>query len=233
MKIPAGAPSRMGKTLAGRIDSKYNHLVASGISMDVETLSIHPATEPVRTRMPMSTAQPRPDSEHELVQRAAAGDVAAFEDIYRANSNRVYLLCLRMSANPALAEELAQEAFVRAWQKLGSFRGTSAFSTWLHRVTVNVVLGNRRSTARREARIESAGDRDLNQIEGRNGWPGDALDLERAVMALPDRARTVFVLHDIEGFRHREIADMTGVAVGTSKAQLHRARKILRKALKL
>jgi RNA polymerase sigma-70 factor (ECF subfamily) len=151
-------------------------------------------------------------NDEELVDRAGRGDVEAFEELYRENVGRVYLLCLRMCGDPSYAEELAQEAFVRAWQKLGSFRGASQFSTWLHRVTVNVVLGNRRSTARREARVKAVGD-----------------DLPVDLTA--EGARTVFVLHDVEGYRHREIADLTGLAVGTSKAQLHRARKLLRKAL--
>ncbi len=221
-----------GPSLAGSPIPQYNHSVTSGISMGVETQLLNPLTEPVRPPMPKIVVDSHQPSDRELVQRAARGDVAAFEELYRANSGRVYLLCLRMSGDPSMAEELAQEAFVRAWQKLGSFRGSSAFSTWLHRVTVNVVLGNRRSAARREARINAVSDAVLNEVQGLNGWPGDALDLERAVTALPDRARTIFVLHDIEGFRHREIAEITGVAVGTSKAQLHRARKLLRKALK-
>jgi RNA polymerase sigma-70 factor (ECF subfamily) len=166
------------------------------------------------------------DTVESLVDRAARGEVGAFEELYR-----VYLLCLRMCGDPSLAEELAQEAFVRAWQKLGSFRGASAFSTWLHRVTVNVVLGDRRSTMRREARVKPAGDDLPVDLTASAPFPGQALDLERSIAALPDGARTVFVLHDVEGYRHKEIARLTGVAVGTSKAQLHRARKLLRKAL--
>ncbi len=166
-----------------------------------------------------------------LVARAARGDVAAFEELYRLNVGRVYALCLRMSGNPTLAEELVQESFVRAWQKLGSFRGSSAFSTWLHRVTVNVVLGHQRSTDRREARISVHFEDSVPDQTARVAHPGQTVDLERAISGLPDGARTVFILHDVEGFRHREISGLIGVAVGTSKAQLHRARKLLRKAL--
>jgi RNA polymerase sigma-70 factor (ECF subfamily) len=166
-----------------------------------------------------------------LVGRAAAGDVEAFEELYRVNVGRVYALCLRMAGDPTLAEELAQEAFVRAWQKLGSFRGASAFSTWLHRVTVNVVLGHRRSTARRETRVSAVGDNLPRDVAVREARTAESIDLERAISSLPDGARRVFVLHDVEGFRHREISRLTGIAVGTSKAQLHRARKLLRKAL--
>jgi RNA polymerase sigma-70 factor (ECF subfamily) len=166
-----------------------------------------------------------------LVARAAAGDVGAFEKLYREHIGRVYAICLRMCGDPSLAEELAQETFVRVWQKLGSFRGASAFSTWLHRVTVNVVLGDRRSTGRREARVKTVGDYLPTDLTVSESSPGQAMDLERSIAALPDGARTVFVLHDVEGYRHREISEMTGLAVGTSKAQLHRARKLLRKAL--
>ena len=166
----------------------------------------------------------------ELVALAAAGDVLAFEELYRANVGRVYALCLRMSGDRHLAEELVQESFVRAWQKLPSFRGASAFSTWLHRVTVNVVLGQRRSASSR-ARGSAAPEATEPEPAVSAVNPGEAIDLERAIAALPDRAREVFVLHDVEGFRHEEIARLTGIAVGTSKAQLHRARRILRKAL--
>ncbi len=166
-----------------------------------------------------------------LVERAASGDVEAFEKLYRVNVGRVYALCLRMAGDPTLAEELAQEAFVRAWQNLDSFRGASAFSTWLHRVTVNVVLGHRRSTARREARVRAVGDDLPQNVAGRDAGTAESIDLERAISSLPDGARTVFVLHDVEGFRHREVSRLMGIAVGTSKAQLHRARKLFRKAL--
>ena len=168
----------------------------------------------------------------DLAERATRGDVEAFEGLYRENVGRVYLLCLRMCGDPSHAEELTQEAFVRAWQKLGSFRHESAFSTWLHRVTVNVVLGDRRSRARREARVKVLGDDSLADPTSTEPFPGRAVDLDRSIAALPEGARTVFVLHDVEGYRHREIARMTGLAIGTSKAQLHRARKLLRKALK-
>lgn len=193
-------------------------------------MAIFPVSEPVPPRAAMRLAGKPANREH-LVDRAASGDVAAFEELYRENVGRVYVLCLRMCGNPSHAEELAQEAFIRAWQNLGSFRGDSAFSTWLHRVTVNVVLGDRRSTARREAHFKPAGDDLPVDLAASDPSPGQALDLERSIAALPDGARTVFVLHDVEGYRHKEISRLTGLAVGTSKAQLHRARKLLRKAL--
>jgi len=196
----------------------------------VETIARFPPDQ-TSAAVVMRGAENLPSSEATLVDRAARGHVDAFEELYRANSGRIYVLCLRMTGDPALAEELAQEAFVRAWQKLGSFRGASAFSTWLHRVTVNVVLGHRRSAARRETRLQMVGDDYPGDAVARETWPAESIDLERAIASLPDGARTVFVLHDVEGYRHREIAHLTGIAVGTSKAQLHRARKILRKAL--
>ena len=166
-----------------------------------------------------------------LVADAASGDVGAFEKLYRRNQGRVYALCLRMSGNPDAAEELVQETFVRAWQKLSTFRGKSAFSTWLHRVAVNVVLGHRRSSSRREARQIEAAERVAPANVIHMNGPGRKIDLERAIGGLPDGARKIFVLHDVEGFRHEEISRLVGIAVGTSKAQLHRARRLLRKAL--
>ena len=179
----------------------------------------------------MTVARSSDLGESGLVERAVSGDVEAFEELYRVNVGRVYAPCLRMAGDPTLAEELAQEAFVRAWQKLGSFRGASAFSTWLHRVTVNVVLGHRRSATRREARVFAVGDDLPRDVAGRQPGTAESIDLERAISSLPDGARVVFILHDVEGFRHREISRLMGIAVGTSKAQLHRARKLLRKAL--
>jgi RNA polymerase sigma-70 factor (ECF subfamily) len=171
--------------------------------------------------------------ERDLVRRAQAGEVAAFEELYRENVGRVFAVCLRIAADPALAEELTQEAFVRAWRKLGSFRGESAFSSWLHPLAVNVALSERRSSKRRAERVLATDDLAPFDVPGEAPRePGTALDLERALATLPPGARAVFVLHDVEGWRHDEIADRTGIAVGTSKAQLHRARKLLQEALK-
>jgi RNA polymerase sigma-70 factor (ECF subfamily) len=168
------------------------------------------------------------------VRRAQAGDRIAFEQLYRDNVGRVYALCYRMAGTADLAEELAQDVFVRAWQKLGSFRGESAFSSWLHPLTVNVALSERRSRRRRVARVMTTDD--LTEFERpgpptRSDGPESGFDLERALATLPPGARAVFVLHDVEGYKHEEIARMTGVAAGTSKAQLHRARKLLREVL--
>ncbi len=165
------------------------------------------------------------------VARAQAGEVGAFEQLYRLHSGRVYALCLRMSGAPQEAEELAQDGFVRAWEKLETFRGQSAFSSWLHRLTVNVVLSRWRSKGRQRERVVSIGDVNQPEEVRQEHKPRRTVDLERAISGLPAGARTVFVLHDVEGYRHRDIAELTGLAVGTSKAQLHRARRLLRKAL--
>lgn len=160
---------------------------------------------------------------------AAAGDRRAFERLYRSNLGRVFSLCMRMVADRALAEELTQDVFVRAWDKLSLYRGESAFSTWLHRMAVNVVLNQRKSAGRDRKRFGSEED-DLDEIvhPRREAPPGTRLDLEDAIALLPPGARRIFVLHDVEGFRHEEIAEQLGITSGGSKAQLHRARKLLR-----
>lgn len=167
-----------------------------------------------------------------LVRRAQDGDRRAFEELYRLHVNRVYGLCLRMCGQRTLAEDLTQEAFIRAWEKLGSFRGDSAFYSWLYRLTFNVVLGDKRSQARRNARVVEREDlSDLPHADGDHRRPGLRVDLEAAIATLPPGAKQVFILHDVEGYKHEEIAEMTGLATGTSKAHLHRARKLLREQL--
>ncbi len=165
-----------------------------------------------------------------VVRSAQAGDMAAFADLYRAHVGRIHALCARLSGDAELARLLTQDAFVRAWEKLDGFRGDSAFATWLHRLAVNLVLGDRRTRLRRLAR-----EHDNAALEestgGSHGRVDARVDLERAIAELPPGARTVFVLYEIEGYRHDEIADMMGVSVGTSKAQLHRARALLRGVL--
>ena len=168
--------------------------------------------------------------------RAAAGDRAAFERLYRAHVNRVFSLCVRMVADRSRAEELTQDVFVRAWEKLHLFRGESSFSTWLHRLTVNVVLNARKTDGRQRSRFEETDDEQggMDALPGVVGMPlapGDLLDLEEAITKLPPGARRVFVLHDVEGYKHEEIAEMLGVTSGATKAQLHRARMLLREAL--
>lgn len=169
-----------------------------------------------------------------LVSRAQAGDAAAFERLYRDHVGRVYAVCLRLSGDAVRAEELTQDVFVRAWEQLASFRGESAFSTWLHRLAVNTVLQTKRGEARYERRVATTDDleaADRTALIRSGGGPALRLDLERAIAALPPGAREILVLYDIEGYTHGEIAALTGIAPGTSKAQLHRARRLLREAL--
>jgi RNA polymerase sigma-70 factor (ECF subfamily) len=176
------------------------------------------------------------------VALAAAGDRQAFERLYRQHVNRVYSLCARMVADRQRAEELTQDVFVRAWEKLHLFRGESSFGTWLHRMTVNVVLNARKSEGRRQSRFEDSDEENGGGVDSVSSSstsgvvgmplpPGDLLDLEEAIGKLPPGARRVFVLHDVEGYKHEEIAEMLGVTSGATKAQLHRARLLLREAL--
>jgi RNA polymerase sigma-70 factor (ECF subfamily) len=171
-------------------------------------------------------------SERDLIDRARAGDMTAFEAIYRMHSPTVYALCLRLSAGVGSdATELLQDVFVRAWRGLASFRGDSALSSWLHRLTVNAMLERARGNSRRLARVipieEESGFDAPSMLED----PDLRMDLESAIAQLPEGARVAFVLHDIEGFQHQEIAAQLGVATGTIKAQVHRAHKLLIKAL--
>lgn len=165
------------------------------------------------------------------IQRAQAGDPDAFRILYEGHVGRIYALCLRLAGDAARAEELVQDTFVRAWEKLPSFRGDSAFGTWLFRIAVNAALAERRATGRREARIGLAADPDVLPAAGRTADPGDRMDMEQAIAGLPPGARAVFLLYDVEGYQHSEIAEMTGIAEGTSKTQLFRARRLLREAL--
>ncbi|MBT8070040.1 MAG: sigma-70 family RNA polymerase sigma factor [Gammaproteobacteria bacterium] len=172
-------------------------------------------------------------TEKRWVDKARAGDRLAFEKLYRSHCDRIHALCWRMcGGDRALAEDMVQEAFVRAWNKLELFKGDSKFGTWLHRVTVNVVLSDRRIRIKRLKREQAFSD-DIERVQvgERNVFAGLRKDLEAAIAGLPERARTVLILYDVEGYQHQEIADMTGMAVGSSKAQLHRARKMVREVL--
>jgi len=164
------------------------------------------------------------------VRLAAGGDRAAFERVYRAHVDRVYSLCTRMMGDRGLAEELTQDVFVRVWEKLPSFRGDSAFATWLHRVAVNVILTRRKTVGIQESRVTND-EHAQSFATSRPVSVGDQLDLEAAIAGLPVGARRIFVLHDVEGFTHEEIGEQLGITAGGSKAQLHRARSLLRVAL--
>jgi RNA polymerase sigma-70 factor, ECF subfamily len=185
-------------------------------------------------------AVPGPDEQHRaaeraLVGRAQGGDVRAFETLYRQHVRRVFGLCWRLASDDAGAEELVQETFVRAWSNLGSYRGEAPFASWLYRLAVNLALNEKRS--RKRAPFLTLAPEELSNVaapgahEGGPGTPDLGVDLERALKALPPRARAVIVLHDIEGHKHEDIATLMGMEPGTSKSQLHRARRLLREAL--
>ena len=164
------------------------------------------------------------------VALAASGDRRAFERIYREHVDRVFSVCVRMVGDRAAAEELTQDVFVRAWEKLSLFRGESALSTWLHRLAVNVVLSARKTGGRHAARNVDDPDA-VDLVAAPPLSPGDRMDHEAAIAGLPPGARRVFVLHDVEGYKHEEIAEFLGITSGGSKAQLNRARMLLREAL--
>lgn len=181
----------------------------------------------------VAKAQP---TDYELAQKAATGDLAAFEELYRRHFRRVYAICLRMTANPEEAEDLTQETFIQLFNKIGSFRGESAFTTWLHRMTVNQVLMHFRRRKSRPEYTTEEGETPVQIVQGtenENRMPVvDRIALEDAVKQLAPGYRSVFVLHDVEGHEHNEIAEMLGISEGTSKSQLHKARLKLRDLLR-
>lgn len=175
-------------------------------------------------------------TDYELTRAAFEGDMAAFEELYARHSRRVYSLCLRMTANTAEAEDLAQEVFIQLYRKVGSFRGESAFTTWLHRLTVNQVLMHFRRRGVRMEQTTEDGESPQQVVAGTEN-PGampvvDRIALDKAISQLPPGYRAVFVLHDVEGHEHEEVARLLGCSVGTSKSQLHKARMKLRLLLR-
>jgi RNA polymerase sigma-70 factor (ECF subfamily) len=180
-------------------------------------------TEADGEAVPVSGAEV-PD-ERTLVSRAQSGNTAAFEALYRAQIDRVYGLCLRMTGNASEAEDCAQEAFIQAWKQLAKFRGDSAFGTWMHRVAVNAVLGRMRKSRREQDRIQAMSESGLSPATV--GDTGGLRDLQDAMDRLPSGAKHVFVLHAVYGYSHDETGEMLGIAAGTSKAQMHRARRLL------
>ncbi len=164
--------------------------------------------------------------ERQDVGLAVRGDASAFERLYKGSVDRVHGLARRMAGDD-LADDLTQEVFIRAWEKLSTFRGDASFNTWIHRLAVNLIL-SRRETIRRRQKRQVSSEGVLESVASRGQSPGLSVDLESALTNLPDGARKVFVLYDVEGYSHDEIAGMMGITSGTSKSQLHRARMILR-----
>ena len=180
-------------------------------------------------------------TESEAIERAKQGDETAFKVLYDLHKRRVYSLCLRMTQNTASAEDLTQEAFLQLFRKIATFRGESAFSTWLHRMAVNVVLMQLRKKNLPIVPIDETTEGDEEgTVKKEPGAPDDRLTgaidrlrLQRAVDELPPGYRTIFVLHDVEGYEHNEIAEMVGCSIGNSKSQLHKARLKLRELLRI
>lgn len=168
-----------------------------------------------------------------LIDAARNGDVRAFEELYRAHVGRVFAICLRVAADRQRAEELTQDVFVRAWQKIESFTGRSSLGSWLYRLAVNAAIDGLRHDRRRGGRETAIEGLGVSAEPRSTPDPGERMDLEAAIASLPSGARAVLVLHDVEGFRHDEIAELLGVAAGTSKAQLFRARRLLRARLRV
>jgi len=192
-----------------------------------------PAAAARATREVLPVTEETSSDELAWVQKAQKSDTSAFESLYRMQVDRVYALCLRMTANVSEAEDCTQETFIQAWSKLDRFRGDSSFGTWLHRVAVNTVLGRMRKSNRERDRIRAVSEvAPVNESTGDSGGLRDLeKDLEKALDELPSGARHVFVLHAVYGYSHEETSDMLGIASGTSKAQLHRARRLLAQQL--
>ena len=178
----------------------------------------------------VSLERPALTDEADWIARAQRSDSKAFERLYRMHIDRVYGLCLRMTGNVSEAEDCAQDAFIQAWNKLDLFRGDSTFGTWLHRIAVNAVLGRMRKSKREKDRIQIAFEQSSAPITVADN--GEMRDLSEAVDRLPEGARHVFVLHAVYGYSHEETGNMLEIATGTSKAQLHRARRLLAQQLK-
>jgi RNA polymerase sigma-70 factor (ECF subfamily) len=212
------------------ISNGTNNEAGSFMTTAVETMPVWPSFG-VEQERAAETARP---ADFELARRAADGDMVAFEEIYRLHQRRVYSLCLRMTQNTAESEDLTQEVFVHLFKTISSFRGESHFTTWLHRMTVNQVLMHFRRRKRRKTESLTDGETFMAVATRDAGVTpsADALALDAAVEQLPPGYRAVFILHDVEGYEHEEIARLLGCAAGTSKSQLHKARLKLRALLK-
>ena len=190
--------------------------------------------EPIDAEKNLEFSLDNPNNELELIQMARNGDTNVFKRLFDTNVSRIYAFCLRMAMNRELAEEITQDVFVKAWEKLHTFRGESKFTSWLHSIAVNEFLMRKRSEKRFSQRFTTT-DNIYQFDRGTNGSESHDhanIDLEKAISGLPEQAKVVFVLHDINGYQHKEIADMMNIEIGTTKAHLHRARKLLREELR-
>ena len=210
------------------MDSTASAAIDQNLSVDVQ----EPQSVPVKfSASETETVNPNED-DFALAQKAAGGNIAAFEIIYDRYHRRTYSLCLRMTSNPTEAEDLTQEVFIQLFRKIGSFRGASAFSTWLHRLTVNQVLMHFRRRSVKSEKTSEDGEMPEQIVSGTENPTKmpvvDRIALKNAISGLPNGYRNVFLLHDVEGYEHEEIARIMGISVGTSKSQLHKARLKLR-----
>ena len=215
------------------MDLTSSAIVADDVTFQVEESASVPAfLSPVEFVNETANAS---ETDFELAQKAGRGNVSAFELIYQKYHRRTYSLCLRMTQSATEAEDLTQEVFIQLFRKIGSFRGDSAFSTWLHRMTVNQVLMHFRRRGVQNEKTTDDGEMPEQIVRGTENHTKmpilDRIGLDKAISQLPNGYRTVFVLHDVEGFEHEEIANMLKLSVGTSKSQLHKARLKLRKLL--
>ena len=189
--------------------------------------------EPIKEENILELVVDNSYNEAELVRSAQNGDGRGFKRLFDENVNRIYAFCLRMSSSPQLAEEITQDVFVKAWENLHKFRGESKFTTWLHSIAVNEFLTQKRIEKRFMQRYTTTDD--VLKYDRHGEKPevhfNTNIDIENAISSLPEQAKMVLILHDIEGYKHKEIAEMINIEVGTSKAHLHRARKILREEL--
>jgi RNA polymerase sigma-70 factor (ECF subfamily) len=229
------------------VSASLQHAAATPVRKNIFDVRMDPVT-PVKTVKAKSAAKPAlkkivvPQiSEAEAIDKAKGGDAYSFEILYSMHKRRVYSLCLRMTGNTAEAEDLTQEAFLQLYRKIATFRGESAFSTWLHRLSVNVVLMHLRKKGLPEVSLEETMEpqqedgpkRDIGARDNVLAGSIDRVNLERAIESLPPGYRIIFVLHDVEGYEHNEIAEMMGCSIGNSKSQLHKARMKLRDILQL
>jgi RNA polymerase sigma-70 factor (ECF subfamily) len=195
--------------------------------MRTSKITVHPSAA--------RAAASRPDEERLLIERCRQGDLGAFEELYRAHAGRLYGVALRLLGNTADAEDILQEIFLAAHRKLDTFRGESALGTWLYRLATNLCLDHLRSKAGRSNQVTDALDDEVGLFDTASSSLAEQtvtkMDLERALARLPEGCRAAFVLHDVEGLEHREVADILGIAEGTSKSQVHKARLKLRALL--
>lgn len=209
----------------------YTEMTTETLTYPIFQSDVSAKAESARNAIDITSA-----SDLELAQSAAKGDMVAFEEIYQRHHRRVYSICLRMLQNAYEAEDLTQDVFIQLYRKIGSFRGDSAFTTWLHRMTVNQVLMHFRKRNVKYEKTTEEGETPDQVVTGTADPEKmrvvDKIALENAIDQLPDGYKNVFVLHDVEGFEHEEVARILGCSVGTSKSQLHKARLKLRKLLK-